>query len=94
MKPTVCLMGRSSAGDSPTSYIIQGFVDFLISSHEVATELREHIKFVVIPMMNPDGVFVGNTKTNIIGQFLNRQWKNPCKYRHPSIFMVRSGNTV
>lgn len=33
----------------------------------------------VIPMINPDGVIVGNARCNMDGYDLNRQWKNPKK---------------
>jgi murein tripeptide amidase MpaA len=32
-------------------------------------------KFVIIPMVNPDGVIYGNFRTNLAGFDLNRQWK-------------------
>lgn len=31
-------------------------------------------KFVVVPMVNPDGVIYGNFRTNLAGFDLNRQW--------------------
>lgn len=37
-----------------------GLIDFLMSSHPVALALRENIVFKVLPMLNPDGVFLGN----------------------------------
>ena len=37
-----------------------GFIDFLISNHPVAKTLREHIVFKIVPMLNPDGVYLGN----------------------------------
>ena len=37
-----------------------GMIDFLISNHPIAKVLREHIVFKIVPMLNPDGVYLGN----------------------------------
>jgi len=42
------------------SFISSGLIDFLVSSHPIALALREHVIFKIFPMMNPDGVFLGN----------------------------------
>jgi len=39
---------------------LTGLIDFMISSHPLAGILRDHVMIVVIPMINPDGVFIGN----------------------------------
>ena len=41
-------------------------------------------------MMNPDGVFFGNTRCNFLGQDLNRKWDNPNQWSHPIVFNVRN----
>ena len=38
----------------------QGFLAFLLGSDPRAAVLRSSITFVVVPMLNPDGVFLGN----------------------------------
>lgn len=40
--------------------LFSGFIDFLISNHPIAKILREHIVFKIVPMLNPDGVYLGN----------------------------------
>lgn len=37
-----------------------GMIDFLISSHPIAKVLRDHIVFKIVPMLCPDGVYLGN----------------------------------
>jgi len=37
-----------------------GFLDFMISAHPIAETLREYIAVKIVPMINPDGVFIGN----------------------------------
>ena len=88
-KKIVFIMGRSHASEAPSSFIMQGLIDFLVSSHEVAQDLRKHLIFKLVPMMNPDGVFLGNTMGNLLGQDLNRHWHEPNRFLHPGIHAVR-----
>ena len=46
------------------SIIFSGMIDFLISNHPIAKVLREHIVFKIVPMLNPDGVYLGNYRWN------------------------------
>lgn len=59
-KRVVLVMSRLHPSDSPSSYVCQGLMDFLVSSHPIAQLLRSYVIFKVVPMMNPDGVFLGN----------------------------------
>ncbi len=81
----VVLLCRQHAGESPSSFVCQGLIDFLVSNHEVARELRERVVFKVLPMMNPDGVFLGNTRGNLLGQDLNRNGTEPDPHAHPTV---------
>ncbi len=41
-------MSRAHAGETPTSFVVQGFIDFLVSNHEIARELRDYVVFKVV----------------------------------------------
>ncbi|XP_026680834.1 cytosolic carboxypeptidase 6-like [Diaphorina citri] len=56
----VVILSRVHPGESPTSFICQGIIDLLISNHIIAKTLRSHVVFKIFPMLNPDGVFLGN----------------------------------
>ena len=56
----IVIMARVHPGESPSSFVCQGFIDFLVSTHPIAKVLRDYLVFKVVPMINPDGVFVGN----------------------------------
>ena len=58
----------------------QGLIDFLVSKHKIAAQLREKVIFKIIPMMNPDGVFLGNYKGSLFGADLNRVWDKSSLY--------------
>ncbi|TMS19882.1 Cytosolic carboxypeptidase 6 [Larimichthys crocea] len=59
-KKLVFLTARVHPGESPASFICQGVIDFLVSQHPVAQILRDHVIFKIVPMLNPDGVYLGN----------------------------------
>uniref|UniRef100_A0A3B4ZUN1 ATP/GTP binding protein like 4 n=1 Tax=Stegastes partitus TaxID=144197 RepID=A0A3B4ZUN1_9TELE len=59
-KKLVFLTARVHPGESPASFVCQGVIDFLVSQHPVAQVLRDHVIFKIVPMLNPDGVYLGN----------------------------------
>ena len=47
-KRVVMVMARQHPGESPASYVVQGLIDFLVSKHKIAQELREKLIFKVV----------------------------------------------
>ena len=47
--------------------MMKGLLDTLVQDSCEATVLRDHFVFVVVPMLNPDGVIHGNTRVNLAG---------------------------
>ncbi len=41
-------------------------------------------------MLNPDGVIYGHYRSSMLGVDLNRRWKNPSKFLHPTIYYAKS----
>lgn len=77
-KKNIIVCSRVHPGESNASYIMQGFMKFITSStNSEAIELRKKIIFRIIPMTNPDGVIVGNYRTSLSGNDLNRQFISP-----------------
>lgn len=81
-------MARVHPGETPASFVCQGLLDLLISSYSVAKILREHVIFKIIPMLNPDGVFLGNYRSNLMGVDLNRSWHIATPWAHPTLRAV------
>jgi murein tripeptide amidase MpaA len=71
-KKNIIICSRVHPGESNASYIMQGFIKFITSNTNEAIELRKRIIFRIIPMTNPDGVIVGNYRTSLSGNDLNR----------------------
>lgn len=66
------MQARIHPGETSSSWIMHGIISFLISRSRVANELRKRLVFKIIPMCNPDGVIIGNTRTTLIGKDMNR----------------------
>jgi murein tripeptide amidase MpaA len=52
--------------------MIEGFISFLCGDSKMAAFLRRHIIFKIVPMLNPDGVVLGNFRTGLSGKDFNR----------------------
>jgi murein tripeptide amidase MpaA len=85
----VVITGRVHPGESNASFIVEGMIRFLISDDGVADALRNTFVFKIVPMLNPDGVIIGNYRCSLSGDDLNRQWKTPSQRMHPEIFAVK-----
>ena len=44
----------------------------------------------VVPMLNPDGVAIGNYRCNLGGFDLNRVWQQPDPLLHPTIHATKA----
>ena len=66
------ISARVHPGESNASYIVEGLIDFLLSQDREAKHLRDTYVFKIVPMLNPDGVVVGNYRCSLAGVDLNR----------------------
>lgn len=89
-RKSVILTSRVHPGESNASFIMQGILDFLVSDDEGAKYLRNNFVFKIVPMLNPDGVIMGNYRCNLAGFDLNRQWMTPNSKQQPEIYAVKS----
>lgn len=88
-KKVVFITGRVHPGETPSSFVCQGIIDFLVSQHPIARVLREHLVFKIAPMLNPDGVYLGNYRCSLMGFDLNRHWLDPSPWAHPTLHGVK-----
>ena len=63
----------------------EGMIQFLLSDNENAISLRKRHIFKIIPMMNPDGVIIGNYRCNYAGMDLNRKWDKTSAVSTPEL---------
>lgn len=88
-KQGIVITARVHPGETVGSFMMQGLIDFLAGDSREAKILRKHFVFKIVPMLNPDGVRFGHYRSSLIGVDLNRRWKEPNKYLHPTIYYCK-----
>ena len=84
-KPVVIVSARIHPGESNSSFMMHGFIDFLLSECEEASKLRKTFVFKLVPMLNPDGVIHGNYRCSLAGTDLNRRYLDANPIIHPTV---------
>jgi len=88
-KKYVIISCRVHAAETSASFILEGFIKKLISDDNESITLRRQYVFIIIPMLNPDGVIIGNSRCSAGGYDLNRCWNFPKKILNPSIYYLK-----
>jgi len=73
-KRVIWLMARQHAWESPTSWVAEGALRFLLSSDAAVARIRDTAIFKIFPMADPDGAARGGVRFNANGYDLNRNW--------------------
>ncbi|XP_074774731.1 cytosolic carboxypeptidase 2 [Athene noctua] len=89
-KRVVVLSARVHPGESGGSWAMRGFLDFLLSAHPDARLLRQLFVFKVVPMLNPDGVVVGNSRCSLAGRDPNRAYGTALRSSFPGVWHLRA----
>lgn len=85
----IVVMARAHPGETPSSFVCQGLLELLVSSHPIAATLRRYVVFKIVPMLNPDGVYLGNYRSNVMGADLNRCWHASTPWAHPVLHAAK-----
>ncbi|KAM4618110.1 cytosolic carboxypeptidase 2 [Discoglossus pictus] len=89
-KKAVVVTARVHPGETNGSWMMKGFLDFLLGDSPDAQLLRDTFIFKVVPMLNPDGVIVGNYRCSLSGRDLNRNYRSMLKDSFPCIWHTRA----
>ncbi|XP_072906148.1 cytosolic carboxypeptidase 2 [Hemitrygon akajei] len=89
-KQAVVVTARVHPGETNGSWVMVGFLDHILGSSDDAQLLRDTFLFKVVPMLNPDGVIVGNYRCSLTGRDLNRNYSTVLRDCFPSVWHTRN----
>ncbi|XP_061386765.1 cytosolic carboxypeptidase 2-like, partial [Musca vetustissima] len=89
-KKSIVISARVHPSETPSSWMMKGLMDFITGDSTVAKRLRHKFIFKLIPMLNPDGVIVGNSRNSLTGKDLNRQYRTVIRETYPSIWYTKA----
>jgi len=75
-KEWLVVLGRQHPPEVTGALALFPFVETLLANNDLANNFREKYNVLVIPNINPDGVYMGNWRHNAHGLDLNRDWIN------------------
>jgi len=70
--------------------MMQGFLKAITGDSIAAVQLRKRIVFKIIPIVNPDGVIIGNYRSSMAGCDLNRRYDHPDFRFHPTVWSIKN----
>jgi hypothetical protein len=73
-KKRIFIHARTHAAEIPSSFLIEGMINYLISGTPEATELLSEFEFYIFPMQNVDGVIAGNYRSTPKSENLEMMW--------------------
>lgn len=86
----IVLTVRVHPGESNSSFVMHGILNFLTGSSLEARFLRHLFVFKIVPMLNPDGAIHGNYRCSLAGTDLNRRWIDPLPDLHPTVLATKN----
>ena len=89
-KKVIYIHGRVHPSETPSSWQLEGIIDFLTSNNQYANDLRENAIFYILPFTNPDGVEDGMSRSNSNGINLEVNWDNQEEVTAKEVKNIRS----
>ena len=89
-KRVVTINARQHPGEPLGSYMCERLILTILSETPLGKSLRDRFVFYFCPMLNIDGVVLGNHRLNLAKLDLNRNWKDPAILECPTILAFKS----
>ena len=81
--------GRLHAAETHGSWIMKYLIEELTQKAEKYDSILNNYIVKLVPMINTDGVTIGNARSSLVGLDLNRRWADPNPTIHPEIFFLK-----
>jgi len=88
-RKVIILWGRVHPGETNASWVTHRIISYLLGNSQIAKGLRQRVIFHIIPMINPDGVILGNHRWSFLGRDINRSFEHPNSKLEPEPYQIR-----
>ena len=88
-KKCMYISARMHAAETHGSFIMKYIIQELVTKAENYDSILSNYVVKLVPMINPDGVTMGNSRASLVGLDLNRRWAEPNASIHPEIFFLK-----
>lgn len=83
------ISARVHPGETNASWMMKGLLEAATADTPDAQLLRRNVILKIVPILNPDGVILGNYRCSVSGFDLNRQWSDPNEVTSPTIYHLK-----
>ncbi|MFA6769931.1 MAG: M14 family zinc carboxypeptidase, partial [Bacteroidales bacterium] len=85
LKKKVWIHGRSHPSEAPASWHLEAMIDQIMADSPFARELRKNTIFYLVPIINPDGVKGGFSRSSSTGVNIEINWNRPDSLTMPEV---------
>lgn len=89
-KKRVWIHGRSHPSEAPSSWHLEFMIDNLLSNNPLSKDLLRNTVFYIIPIINPDGVIGGYSRSSSTGVNIEINWDRPDTLTMPEVKSLRA----
>ena len=84
----IIISSRVHPAESASSFVLEGFLNYFANNQKESEAFLKKCSIGVVPMLNPDGVQMGLTRTDSNGVNLNRVYSS-ANLETPSIYALK-----
>jgi len=88
-KSCMYIQARMHCAETHGSIIMSHILKELTTNYEAYDAILHNNIIRLVPMINPDGVILGNSRSSLSGVDLNRRWCNPNATMHPELYFLK-----
>ena len=88
-KSIIYFQARTHAAETHSSLIMRYLMNEITNNYQRYDRILANHVIKLVPMVNPDGVVIGNSRSSLAGMDLNRRWAQPNPLVHPEIYFLK-----
>jgi murein tripeptide amidase MpaA len=88
-KHVIYIQARLHAAETHGSLIMSKIIKEFSENYKKYDLILSNNIIKLVPMVNPDGVVLGNSRSSLAGVDLNRRWGNPNATIHPELYFLK-----